>query len=712
MMSKIAGFFGCALVFWASYRLTRFATLRVLRFIAISEFEEFQGAEFRVPSLRRLLNSLSLGAIVGCLAHYFWVGLPEVLAAGQLQVYLAWLPLLPAIAGGWSIHSDATARASRVKVLTTSVPFKSPATQVLREGRNLIICCDGTANSPDALDETGRVAKSNVYKLFESLKDDAESMGRQLTFYDAGVSTGTSAESRTVSLLLWVAEMISAHAPAGVLRIYQTLIKLGEAALGIGISENIIDGYMALSRLYRPGDKIFLIGFSRGAYTARCIASLIDKCGLLRAENARFAPDIYALYRFRDTRDGASDHVKIAEHLLHAGVRIHALGVWDTVASLGLPLWGWWFRVGRLWRNQSFIDRAPAAVCDHVYHAVSMDERRSQFFVTLFHPSANANLEQVWFRGSHAGVGGGYHDSRLSDVSLQWMMERPAMQRLMYREGLPSLQPSAHGTLHNELERKQMWHLFGSWPRWYPCERPTGHTPRRFGSIHESAFDRSDEVARAMATTSTSPLLHPEELRLLAIDESVSIDVRADWIWNRSGLVIESDAIYRIEYQGGSWQDKETGECSVEGQPAVSGLRKHLGWIRRCERAHWMELVLMVAIPRDWDLKERPFRDLLKFLLITDPVELTDSLLPVGRLLSGSHTPVYLSNQGNDAGMLYGFANDAWLFYLNNSGAIRLKITRIAQAPENATLVQIPAVKSSHSALPIMLENAEVTMTK
>jgi uncharacterized protein (DUF2235 family) len=194
--------------------------------------------------------------------------------------------------------------------------------------------------------------------------------------------------------------------------IWSMLIKLVESGTGVGISEMIINGYKEIVRQYQPGDKIYLVGFSRGAFAARCIAGVILRCGLLRAEYLRYAPDVVQLYRSRESPD---DDVPMRTDMAYPAVGcrmatnfphpvdIEFLGVFDTVASLGFPLWGWWFRAFPIWNNIAF-STDPSQACKNIYHAVSMDKRRSQFFPTLFTKpkdgKAHPNLRQVWFRGN------------------------------------------------------------------------------------------------------------------------------------------------------------------------------------------------------------------------------------------------------------------------------------------------------------------------
>lgn len=256
----------------------------------------------------------------------------------------------------------------------------------------------------------------------------------QTIWYQAGVGSDTSSTASEVRRTQTVLASVGANPGSQVAAYASRFVKLFEAAFGSGISEGIVNGYTEIVRQYRPGDHIYLVGFSRGAYTARCIAGVISRCGLLRAENLRFAPDMVRLYR---TRRDQHASVCVRPELVHADPAIEFMGVFDTVASLGVPLWGWWFRASPIWTNAP-LATDPVAACRHVYHALAMDERRSQFFPTLYNdprlqgpraPRLNDKLEtlqQVWFRGAHADIGGGYGRRDLSDIAL-W--RTPAGQR-------------------------------------------------------------------------------------------------------------------------------------------------------------------------------------------------------------------------------------------------------------------------------------------
>ena len=219
-------------------------------------------------------------------------------------------------------------------------------------------------------------------------------------------------------------------------------------AFGYGLSRNIRNGYQFLATNYVPGDRVFLFGFSRGAYTARSLAGLIHRCGILRSESADKVDDAFAFYR---DRTSATDPKSVAAHLFrqmyaHADSRVYLIGVWDTVGALGIPanLPGW-ERVSRefsgweeLW---GFHDTRLSPEITFAYHALAIDEQRPPYQPTLWDEDAERTgdqvLEQVWFAGVHSEVGGGSADSSLSDIALLWMAGKAAAQGLQFVAGQP-----------------------------------------------------------------------------------------------------------------------------------------------------------------------------------------------------------------------------------------------------------------------------------
>ncbi len=404
-------------------------------------------------------------------------------------------------------------------------------------GRCIVILCDGTSNRPDQ-QEDGEAAATNIWQLYKTLECDEA----QVTWYQAGVGSDTSSTAGEVRRTQAFLAAVGANPGSQAAALLDRVLKLFEGAFGSGISETIINGYAEVVRQYRPGDHIYLAGFSRGAYAARCIAGVISRVGLLRAENLLYAPEMVQLYRNR--RDQHA-YVAVRPELVHADPEIRFVGVFDTIASLGVPLWGWWFRALPIW-HLGALATDPVEACRHVYHALAMDERRSEFFPTLYTDPRREGrarrsardrletLEQVWFRGAHADVGGGYARRDLSDITLGWMMDAMARHGLRFRHGArEALRPNLLGRLHDEVARQPGWVLSGTWPRWHPVP---GATPDRNGTtLHPSVLKRAETVQSRLGRPD---LLSP------AVGESLLFVAEARRDWDRTGVVIEAGGCY------------------------------------------------------------------------------------------------------------------------------------------------------------------------
>lgn len=228
-------------------------------------------------------------------------------------------------------------------------------------------------------------------------------------------------------------------------------------AFGWGLDKEVTDAYEWLVEHYRPGDRIYLFGFSRGAYTTRSLAGLISKLGLLKPGSPLSIDQLYARYRIlKETRsirqlqsaaDKGDTTLTNEERWLitySQAIPLWFLGVWDTVGALGLPFGDipvisrkqYRFLQTDLWIND-----------DAAYHAMAVDEHRKAFSPTLFTwshlrdaPSATGafafptieNVEQRWFAGAHANVGGGYNDDLLAQRPLQWLMTKATKRGLRF----------------------------------------------------------------------------------------------------------------------------------------------------------------------------------------------------------------------------------------------------------------------------------------
>ena len=199
-----------------------------------------------------------------------------------------------------------------------------------------------------------------------------------------------------------------------------------DVLMGRGINRQIRRAYGYLASRYRPGDRIFLMGYSRGAYAVRSLAGVIDRVGLLRADCAT-ERNLRTVYRHYQNDPDSEFSSTFARAHCHEAVEIEMVGVWDTVKALGLRLpflWTW------AEAQHSFHSHALGTSIRNGFHALALDETREVFTPELwsFPQGWSGHVEQVWFRGTHGDVGGqlgGYEAARpLANISLVWMLER------------------------------------------------------------------------------------------------------------------------------------------------------------------------------------------------------------------------------------------------------------------------------------------------
>jgi uncharacterized protein (DUF2235 family) len=218
---------------------------------------------------------------------------------------------------------------------------------------------------------------------------------------------------------------------------------LGPVLTGHGINGRIRRAYRFLAERYRPGDRVFLMGYSRGAYAVRSLAGLIDRIGLLKPGRARPEMIEQAWRLYRDGPEAARARA-FARRFCVGDAEITAVGVFDTVKALGvrLPVLAGWSEKAHAFHSHALGDRVR-----HGFHALALDETRVAFTPVLWDcpPGWRGHVEQVWFRGSHADVGGqlvGWDAARpLANIPLVWMLGRLERCGLSlppgWRAGLP-----------------------------------------------------------------------------------------------------------------------------------------------------------------------------------------------------------------------------------------------------------------------------------
>lgn len=269
--------------------------------------------------------------------------------------------------------------------------------------KRIVICCDGTWNEPEKIDND-RIVPTNVLKMVRAiLPRDADSGIEQVVFYDKGIGS-------------------------------DALGKLGRSfagATGYGISNNIRECYNFLANNYVDGDDIYLFGFSRGAYTARSLSGMLAVIGLLNKEDLRFVPQAYDHYHnYTQTERRGSPHAALMQSLPVVMPRIKFLGVWDTVGAIGAPtpvIGKLQALLGKVWKRArvGFHNCALSPIVENAYQALAIDERRGPFRPAVWDARQQQSVvQQVWFAGVHSNIGGGYADAGLADVAMQWMVNR------------------------------------------------------------------------------------------------------------------------------------------------------------------------------------------------------------------------------------------------------------------------------------------------
>lgn len=279
-------------------------------------------------------------------------------------------------------------------------------------GRNIVVCLDGTGNEVKAR------GVSNVVKLVELL--DLDDPLKQVAYYDPGVGTSAAA---------------SAWSPAA-----RALSRAGGLLIGNGMRRNLGEAYSFLMNSWRAGSRIYVFGFSRGAYTARALAGMLYRIGLLRSGSENLVPYAVSVYARRrgwqferranegfDRMDAFSQALAQATRKGSRAVPIEFMGLWDTVKAANV-----------LGRDLKWPYTRQLPNVDAVRHAVSIDEKRRPYREYLLEPKdagARPDLNETWFAGVHSDIGGSFDDDhQLGDLTLKWISEGAIVGGLLVKD--------------------------------------------------------------------------------------------------------------------------------------------------------------------------------------------------------------------------------------------------------------------------------------
>ncbi|MCJ1443944.1 MAG: hypothetical protein MMC23_004444 [Stictis urceolatum] len=293
--------------------------------------------------------------------------------------------------------------------------------------KRLVIACDGTWMNTDSAwppwpswlssrKDDVRQPPSNVTRICRALAHESQDGTEQIIYYQAGVGSQESWSQRIFG-----------------------------GAFGEGVTENIREAYEFLASNWQPGDEIVLLGFSRGAFTARSISGLISTVGILTRKGISQFQLVFKdwenqldpgyEFRFPETwpegserpnfKDGSYGKYLEKEHLTTLNVPIKAVGVWDTVGSLGTPDLGpFKFR-----KELSFMDTEVAPTVSYAFQALALDEKRKPYQPTVWQTPKFKDpqlkvMKQCWFPGVHSNIGSGYQDTGIADLTLAWMISQ------------------------------------------------------------------------------------------------------------------------------------------------------------------------------------------------------------------------------------------------------------------------------------------------
>src|SRR5262245_26561356 len=379
--------------------------------------------------------------------------------------------------------------------------------------KNVVICADGTGNSFGA-------QVSNVSRLVQLI--DLNNPERQVAIYDQGIGT----DPRYVNAVKEYKDNEREHRRALTITdppfrtwwLPTPVVRVAGLAIGYGLRRNVKELYTALAQCYEHGDSLYFFGFSRGAFTVRVLAGLLFRCGLLPKD----APDLdvkferaYSLYKPHLEDFDAVATFKHDEHV--RSPRVSFLGIWDTVKSYG----GIW--------PQSLPHLRHNPIVDTVRHALALDEQRSWFLPTSWggidsdrmidDPRYRAqDIVEIWFRGVHSDVGGGFDDDAAAMIPLRWMLNEAKSGGLRLsqagRDLAVSVDPECP-TLHESLtggwlftEYLPRWELDNSYfppKRFFKCGRTGVRHPAQFSRqqvvrLHSSVGPRFDIVTSYVET--------------------------------------------------------------------------------------------------------------------------------------------------------------------------------------------------------------------
>lgn len=294
--------------------------------------------------------------------------------------------------------------------------------------KRIIVCIDGTGNTPEFGPQT------NVYKLFSCLKN----YDKQVAYYHPGIGT-VDTDINNPLKPSWFRQIVL------------------EQGFGWGIWGIIKDVYTFLSQVYEKGDKIILLGFSRGSFCCRLVEQLILEYGILTKYNMHMFEHLVQLKQKNKCSEQFNSNFSTAVP------QIECMALFDCVETVGLIY-------GRTLQKLSYTNSIERI--KKVYHAVSIHEKRRAFKPHLF--DNRGHILQEWFPGVHADVGGGYKECGLADNAMIWMIKNLQKHKVQFwKSSLLFMETKGDLELLQHESYKGAWKLFGKYVRKIPIDNKT-----------------------------------------------------------------------------------------------------------------------------------------------------------------------------------------------------------------------------------------------
>lgn len=333
--------------------------------------------------------------------------------------------------------------------------------------KNIIICADGTGN------KGGSSPDSNVYRVYKMINknfkgshEKGSRIREQILFYDNGVGTAKN-----------------------------KLIRAASAGIGLGFRHNVCDLYKFIARNYEEHDQvqdqIYFFGFSRGASTVRACNGMISKVGLLKSEGLgnsaldKRVDEAFKKYKDHMRKGTSIDKFRDNKEKSWGAVPIQFLGVWDTVVALGFPkrteatdpvayfikkAFSFLEMISDFLSPHNFYHYRLTDNVNYACQALAIDDERTAFWPYVWQEKnigkgvtdrTPDNVNQVWFAGMHANVGGGYERDGMAGVPLYWIMKQAEEKGLIFNFDATQLALDSsheHGRMYNtRLGLKMMY---------------------------------------------------------------------------------------------------------------------------------------------------------------------------------------------------------------------------------------------------------------